>query len=256
MLHRMLTYFQPCCTPSSNHKLAAPLFLAESQPTRKDLKPLLFKAISEKFDLAMNGDVLGIILDYCEHRWSWHSVHSDYTISDDGFKVINQQEGDSNWAKWAYTEPFPDEGVHKLTIKIVNKRADSGWLGIGVIATDYIETAQPQDVGFKMYNKNAMFIDPSWNEDEPHFNLTYLDIERQVSRMFPEQLHVFIMFQHAMGKGDSVTIVVDNTAKRIFFYRNDENTHFAEGNWEHVKYQQVSGYAILTSTNDELQIVP
>jgi len=127
-----------------------------------------------------------------------------------------------------------------LTIKIANKRADSGWLGIGVIATKYIETAQPQDGGFKMYNKNAMFIDPSWNEDEPHFNLTYLDIERQ----------------HAMGKGDSVTIVVDNSAKRILFYRNDENTHFAEGNWKHVKYQQVSGYAILTTTNDELQIVP
>jgi len=66
--------------------------LAEAQPARNDLKPLLFKAISENLDIAINGDVLGIILDYCEQGWSWHSVHPDYTISDDGFKVINQQE--------------------------------------------------------------------------------------------------------------------------------------------------------------------
>ena len=63
-----------------------------------------------------------------------------------------------------------------------------------------------------------------------------------------------------MKQGDIISITVNNDNHTIFFYVNGEKEHFAEGNWDFLKtpegkYEELCGYAILTSYQDHIAIV-
>merc|ERR1712048_1137342 len=127
--------------------------------------------------------------------------------------IKNTHTGESSWSRWAYTQPFPTEGVHTLKIKINQKRMDQGWLGIGVIRKSFVETTRSKEGGFKIYSNHAIFVDPSWNANEAHFNLLSLDISRQSQ----------------IKENDICKITVDNNKKTILYFVNDETIPFAEG---------------------------
>eukprot|EP00494_Astrolonche_serrata_P006578 UN06602 len=114
-----------------------------------------------------------------------------------------------------------------------------GWLGVGVVRKSFAEGATAGDGGFGLYSQHAIFIDPSWDAKEPHFNLKRLNTDVQKS----------------MYIGDVITIVVNNNTKEIHFYKNDDKEAFAEGDWAKLNYEPVCGYAILTTNEDKFTIL-
>merc|ERR1712018_643770 len=106
---------------------------------------------------------LHICLQYLDFKWVWHTLCDGYEVIDNGLSIRNVHSGDSSWSRWAYTQPFPTQGVHTLSIKINQKRLDQGWLGIGVIRKSFVEKTKTKEGGFKIYSNHAIFVDPSWN---------------------------------------------------------------------------------------------
>lgn len=204
------------------------------------LHQLLWKTVKEQLYINVDDNSISVILSYLKQNWSWRTLYPDeYEISEDNLTVVNHSQGSSSWSRWAFTDAFSQTGSSKITIRINHKRPDHGWLGIGVIRKSFVEQATATDGGFKVYSKHALFIDPSWNANEPHFNLKYLNVSKQ----------------NSMKSGDTVTLVVDNISERILFYLNKERKHFAEGDWSVINYEPVCTYVILTSKNDKLSIV-
>jgi len=200
----------------------------------------VFSNVKQFYNIDIDPNSMGVIGSFLQYDWVWKSLHSCYKVHENGMTVTSDRPGSSSWNTWAFTDPFPLKGRCTLRIKIDHKREDSGWIGIGVIRKSFVEKAKKTDGGFKVYSKHAIFVDPSWNAHEPHFNLHTLDVEKQ----------------GAMKKGDEVTIIVDNDAKTIHFFCNEDTTPFAEGNWEHLNYEPLCGYCILTSNKDCVSILP
>merc|ERR1712154_465006 len=179
---------------------------------------------------------LRICCEFLDFKWVWHSLCDGYKVEENGLTLKNICAGDSSWSRWAYTQPFPTEGKHTLSIKINRKRLDQGWLGIGVIRKSFVEKTKTKEGGFKIYSNHAIFVDPSWNAIESHFNLLSLDISKQSQ----------------IKEKDIVRMTVNNDKRSIEFFVNSDTVPFARGNWEFLDYEPLCGYAILTSRNDEV----
>jgi len=206
--------------------------------TPTDLKRLLWSTIRKQHRLTFDDNVLHVIWKFLEIKWRWNSYYNDYSVSENGLILRNVCDGDSNWSRWAFTNSFPREGRTAMSIKIDQKRPEKGWIGLGVIRSSYAEAARLGNGGFEVYSQHAIFVDPSWDNHESHFNLISLDVQKQST----------------MGTGATICTVVDNDRKSIEFFYNEETTPFAVGDWSKINYEEVCGYVILTTKNDQVTI--
>jgi len=203
-----------------------------------DVKRLIWGTIRKVHRLSFDDNVLNIIWKFLEIKWKWRSYYSDYSVSESGQVLRNDSTGDSNWSRWAFTNPFPEEGRTTMSIKINKKREEKGWIGLGVVRSDFAHQAQGGNGGFEVYSQHAIFVDPSWDNHESHFNLISLDVRKQ----------------SLLGTGDTICTVVDNDRKSIEFFCNEEAIPFAVGDWSKLDYESVCGYVILTTKDDQVTI--
>eukprot|EP00494_Astrolonche_serrata_P032566 UN32835 len=204
-----------------------------------EIHEILYILAKQYQSVVLDEDILSIISQFVMNEWQWHTLSSDYKIEPNGLTIIDETQNSSNWNSWAYTDPFPTTGVSELRVRIDKKRSDRGWLGLGVIRKSFVEKSESGDGGYNVYSQHSIFIDPTWNAKEPHFNLKRLDITKQQN----------------MSEGDEITIVVNNNTREVHFYLNDEVKSFAEGNWKKLNYEPLCGYAILTTNGDQFSIV-
>eukprot|EP00494_Astrolonche_serrata_P023395 UN23653 len=157
--------------------------------------------VKKHLHVNLDDDILSIISEFVVEAWEWDSNSDDFNVSSDGQVISNETERASNWDSWAHTDPFPETGISELRFRIDKKRNNRGWLGVGVIRKSFVEKCTKLDGGYSVYNKHAIFIDPTWHSKEDHFNLKGLDVEKQMS----------------ISEGDEITIVVNNNTKEILF---------------------------------------
>jgi len=135
------------CRSSSAAKVKEPYDL-----TVDEIHDVISITIKKTYSIIVDEDALSIVCEFVVNEWQWKTLKSQYHITNGGLTVKDVTSEASNWHNWAYTNQFPSTGINELRVRIDRKRADRGWLGVGVIRKSFVDKSKKNEGGYSVYS--------------------------------------------------------------------------------------------------------